>query len=161
MENIKSILLVIPILLLFFVYSPIYAADESINYTYDALDRLIGVEYVGKGSISYTYDKAGDVINLTILVANSTFIDTDQDGIADDWEMTFWNNLTTASAITDFDGDGYSDLWEYLNWKEQVFDRDGLVYSPIFANAPGGNGYNSGAFWLMILPAILGGSDQQ
>ncbi len=161
MGNIKSVLLVIPMLFLFFVYSPIYAADESVNYTYDALDRLVGVEYVGRGSISYTYDQAGDIINLTILVVNSTFIDTDQDGIEDDWEMTFWGDLTTASAMTDFDDDGYSDLWEYLNWKEYVFDEDGVVYSPLFINASGGRGYGSGgAFWIMMLPAILGTSGQ-
>lgn len=138
------------------------AADERVHYTYDDLDRLIGVEYVGKGSVSYTYDQAGDIVNLTILIVNSTFIDTDQDGIADDWEMTFWNNLTTASAITDFDSDGYSDLWEYLNWKEQVFDSNGVVYSPLFVNTPGGMGYDSGSGTiLLMIPAILSANGQQ
>ncbi len=154
MENKKSILLVIPLLFLFFVHSPIYAADESVNYTYDALDRLIGVEYVGKGSISYTYDEAGDIINLTILVNNSTVIDTDHDGIADDWEMFFFDDLTTASATTDSDQDGYPDLWEYLNWKEGILDNNGIIYTPIAANASNGRGYKKSvlsAIYLLLL----------
>ncbi len=149
------------VLLFLLMHSISWAADETVNYTYDALNRLIGVEYVGKGSISYTYDKAGDITNLTILVVNSTFIDTDQDGIADEWEMTFWGDLTTASGTTDFDGDGYSDLWEYLNWKQTVFDTTGVVFSPILTNAPGSLGYlGNGSFMLMILPAILGGAQR-
>ena len=42
------------------------AAEETVNYTYDQLDRLVGVEYVNRGAIQYSYDKAGDVTNLTI-----------------------------------------------------------------------------------------------
>lgn len=161
MTTMKQISFFTSMLLLFLVSSTVFAADETINYTYDALDRLIGVEYVGKGSVSYTYDKAGDITNLTILVVNSTFVDTDHDGIADDWEMTFWEDLTTASGTTDFDGDGYSDLWEYLNWKQFVFDTDGVVFSPILANSSGSPGYEgSTSFMLMVLPAILGGAQR-
>ncbi len=157
MNNIKKATLGISVLLLLLMNSLSHAENEAVNYTYDALDRLIGVEYVGKGSISYSYDKAGDITNLTILVVNNASIDIDQDGIADDWEMLFFQDLTTVSATTDFDGDGYSDLWEYLNWKDMVFDSKGGVYSPIIINAPGGRGHNSthGSILLMLLPAIL------
>jgi hypothetical protein len=42
-----------------------------------------------------------------------------------------------------------------------VFDGDGVVYSPLFMNASGGRGYSAGgAFWIMMLPAILGTSGQ-
>lgn len=39
--------------------------------------------------------------------------DDDQDGIADAWERTYFNNLTTAGAVTDTDKDGVSDVNEY------------------------------------------------
>lgn len=51
-------------------------------------------------------------------VLNSTFpyLDTDQDGIPNFWEMTFSENPTNASNNLDRDGDGYTDLEEYNNW---------------------------------------------
>jgi hypothetical protein len=39
--------------------------------------------------------------------------DTDNDGIADWWEMLHFNNLTTANGISDADGDGAPDLAEF------------------------------------------------
>lgn len=39
--------------------------------------------------------------------------DTDNDGIADGWEMYYFGNLTTANATSDGDGDGSFDLTEY------------------------------------------------
>ena len=39
--------------------------------------------------------------------------DTDADGIPDDWEYLYFNNLTTATATSDKDHDGASDLAEY------------------------------------------------
>ena len=40
--------------------------------------------------------------------------DSDGDGIADAFELTYFGNLTTATATSDFDGDGVSDRDEYL-----------------------------------------------
>lgn len=40
-------------------------------------------------------------------------VDTDGDGIDDDWEMEHFGDLTTADDTTDFDGDGVSDLNEF------------------------------------------------
>jgi YD repeat-containing protein len=134
-------------------------AQETIKYGYDELDRLVSVEYVGAGSIHYRYDQAGDIINLTILVTNGTVIDSDNDGIADDWEILYFDKLASASATTDFDNDGYSDLWEYINWKNGILDSDGKIFSPLIHNSPGGPGYNgdlgSSDFWLLIMPALL------
>lgn len=42
----------------------------------------------------------------------SVFSDNDSDGIDDNWEITYFGNLTTASATSDSDGDGMSDLSE-------------------------------------------------
>lgn len=147
------------LLFVLFFCSNLYAADETVKYSYDDLDRLTGVEYVGAGSIHFRYDKGGDITNLTILVANSTIVDTDQDGIADEWEIFYFGNLTSASATTDGEHDGYSDIWEYLNWKEGLLDNNGGTFDPLITNAPNGRGYstalNSGKFWLMMMPAIL------
>lgn len=131
------------------------SAEETIIYNYDALDRLTGVEYVGKGSVNYRFDKAGDITNLTILVSNSAIVDTDHDGIADDWEMLYFGNLTLASAVTDSDHDRYSDLWEYLNWKEGIIDQNHQVFSPLLTNSLGSRGYKAASIWIMIMPAIL------
>ncbi len=145
---------------LLFLHSLLYAADETVNYAYDTLNRLTSVEYVGKGSIHYSYDKAGDITNLTILVTNSPIVDTDLDGIDDNWEELYFGNITTISAITDFDGDGYSDLWEYLNWKEGVLDNSKQVFDPAVKNTANTRGYDDkgGSFFLMVLPAILNSS---
>ena len=136
------------------------AADEIVTYAYDQLDRLVRVEYTGRGSIVYQYDEAGDIIKLSILTANSADTDADKDGIADDWEIACFNNLTAASAITDADDDGYSDLWEYLNGKDGIMDSAGNPFDPRVANASGSRGYGVGLkskqFWLLVLPAILG-----
>ena len=40
--------------------------------------------------------------------------DSDNDGIADAWELLHFGNLTTANGLSDFDGDGVSDVGEYL-----------------------------------------------
>ena len=49
---------------------------------------------------------------------NSTlpFLDTDQDGIPDFWEITLGEYPTNFSANFDRDGDGYTDLEEFNNW---------------------------------------------
>ena len=44
------------------------------------------------------------------------YLDTDQDGIPDFWEITFGTDPFTPSNNHDRDGDGYTDLEEYFNW---------------------------------------------
>ncbi|MEI6077722.1 MAG: LamG-like jellyroll fold domain-containing protein, partial [Verrucomicrobiota bacterium] len=44
------------------------------------------------------------------------YLDTDQDGIPDFWEITFGTNPYLHSNNNDRDGDGYTDLEEYNNW---------------------------------------------
>ena len=41
------------------------------------------------------------------------FIDSDDDGISDNWEQYYFNNLSTVNATTDSDSDGILDLAEY------------------------------------------------
>ncbi|HAO79836.1 MAG TPA: hypothetical protein DCQ92_12850, partial [Verrucomicrobia subdivision 3 bacterium] len=53
---------------------------------------------------------------LPALISTLPYLDTDQDGIPDYWEITFGENPTNVSNNLDRDGDGYTDLEEYLNW---------------------------------------------
>ncbi|MDX1952457.1 MAG: S8 family serine peptidase [Verrucomicrobiota bacterium] len=47
---------------------------------------------------------------------NYTFADSNQNGLSDQWEMNFFNAVTSdRSGSDDFDGDGYSNLSEFLS----------------------------------------------
>ncbi|MES2920404.1 MAG: hypothetical protein V4819_02590 [Verrucomicrobiota bacterium] len=66
----------------------------------------------------YAYSANIGWINLGTgyLITNTmTLTDTDADGIADAWELTYFGVLTTATAATDFDKDGATDKNEYLS----------------------------------------------
>lgn len=63
--------------------------------------------------------------------------DTDNDGIADAWELLHFGNLTTANGASDTDHDGVSDLREYL---ADTDPNDPSKYLRItaFSTVPGG-----------------------
>ncbi|WP_028581815.1 fibronectin type III domain-containing protein [Desulfogranum japonicum] len=83
--------------------------------------------------------------------------DIDQDGIDDDWERYYFNDLETANHTSDSDGDGYSDFNEYINWDGGVFDPDGKMFNPTVANIPGGTGYleQKSNILLLMLPVLI------
>lgn len=89
---------------------------------------------------------------MTVAFVVDTDTDTDKDGIKDEWELYYFDNLTTADATSDFDRDGYRDLKEYLNYMNGNLDPDGNPFNPTEKNAPGGTGYAAPA--PAILPAI-------
>jgi PKD repeat protein len=119
---------------------------------------------------SYTYQKAGAyTVSLTvtgngtsdtatknnyITVQSTVFVDTDNDGIDDTWETTYFGNLTTATATSDFDKDGYSDKQEYLNSKNGEDDPNGNPYDPKVVNEPGGTGYSPVTFSVLVSNSI-------
>ncbi len=83
-------------------------------------------------------------------------IDTDGDGIDDNWEIanvppntTPGTELDIFSATGDFDDDGYTDYQEYLNRNET--DPEGGSYDPTVINPPYGTGYTTDT---TVLPAI-------
>ncbi len=87
--------------------------------------------------------------------------DSDHDGIADSWEMSFFDSLSVCDGQTDFDKDKYTDLQEYLNWKANIVDPLGEHFDPLQQNAPDGYGYEgilpqSGILHL-VLPVIIHG----
>jgi len=63
--------------------------------------------------------------------------DSDGDGIADAWELSYTNTLTAFTAISDSDGDGVSDEDEYLAGTNPTDQTDYLVITSISVN-PGG-----------------------
>lgn len=78
-------------------------------------------------------DLDGDgVLNSADLFPNDAryALDSDNDGIADEWENQYFNDLTTATATSDFDNDGLSDLNEFIqetNPQNTDSDFDGVA----------------------------------
>lgn len=147
---------------------PISITQTSINNTaagYDAagefLPILVGA-VEGETDLSLAYPAINPATVSGSISINTTVGDTDGDGIADAWENSYFGNLTTADKTSDFDKDGYTDLQEYLNSVANEKDPAQNIYDPKVKNAPGGTGYNnnsgSGAFWNLVLPAIIHGS---
>lgn len=99
-----------------------------------------------------------------LAIPSSVMVDTDNDGIADIWEMSNFRDLEACDDCTDYDNDGYTDLQEFLNQQSSLRDPAGHQYDPKTKNAPGGTGYNYGGtsgakFWNLMLPAILSGNN--
>ncbi len=127
----------------------------------------VSTSFINNSGAGYSADGQGvpilfpsaltTVVNGRITVGNAPFIDTDNDGIDDAWEMEHFNNLTTASATSDYDKDGYTDLQEFLN--DGLKDPLGNDYDPKIKNAGGGAGYNpyigNSNFWILMMPALL------
>ena len=59
---------------------------------------------------------AGSAGKFAQTAAVQPYLDTDQDGIPDFWEITFATKPYVPSNNNDRDGDGYTDLEEYNNW---------------------------------------------
>ena len=146
---------------------PVSITPTSLDNTaagYDAGGTLVPVLYdalQGETDPLAAYPAyVPDIVNGAINV-QLPFIDTDSDGIDDNWEQQHFGSLTIADATSDYDKDGYTDLQEYLNETAGETDPAGDAYDPQVRNAPGGTGFNpvsNHTFWLMFLPVITGGS---
>ena len=83
------------------------------KYTYDRLDRLVGVEYERGRSIAYTYDGNGNLLRQLYLDR-----DEDGDGLLDLWEflngLSWTNGTGTQGMLGDPDGDGWSNYQELM-----------------------------------------------
>lgn len=117
---------------------------NNVNFTVSAdagyeIHAVTGCNGNLEGSIYTT----GPIVQNCRVLVSLDIVDTDNDGIADDWEMEYFGNLTSASAYGDFDNDGYTDRREYLHEHNGVTDPDGSSYDPTVANAPGGGGYRN------------------
>ncbi len=82
---------------------------EFITYTFDSAGRLTSANYGSGKTTTFQYDGTG---NLT-RTANNITVDSDNDGMADSWELTYFGSLARDGS-GDFDGDGLNDVSEYF-----------------------------------------------
>ncbi len=137
--------------LLTFISPPDYEhpGDSDSNNTY--LVQIMASDGNGGSAVQ-------DIIVTVSDRIHPEFIDTDHDGIDDEWELNFVASLTILGAARDFDNDGYTDLQEYLNWMDHNLDSGGNIFDPLnIQNEPGDTGYVNpkNNFWILVLPAIL------
>ncbi len=81
-----------------------------------------GVAYKKRGSVPDTSKKCGIIDSQTdaggwpALKSLPALLDTDRDGMPDEWEKRYGLNPQDASnAVNDIDSDGYTNIEEYLN----------------------------------------------
>lgn len=95
-------------LILTMTFVPLMTHAETTTYEYDTRGRLTGMASEG-GTTVFHYDAANNITE------RKTVSDSDGDGIADEWELNSFGNLTTATASSDYDHDGQSDYAEYIS----------------------------------------------
>ncbi len=79
----------------------------------DAIDvRIIKSVLNGTGKIIDSQDQVGGYLTTK---AQSALLDTDKDGIPDQYERLIGSNVTSADAQKDADGDGYANIENYIN----------------------------------------------
>jgi hypothetical protein len=84
----------------------------------DAVDELLIsqiLSYGTQGQIINTEDDNGIPGNVGTVANGTPPLDTDQDGMPDDWESARGLDPNTADDSGDDDGDGYTNIEEYLS----------------------------------------------
>src|ERR1043165_1550616 len=87
----------------------VVAKAEFISYTFDTAGRLTGANYGAGRTTSYQYDVTGNLVRSQ----NAVITDSDNDGMADSWETTYFSTLA-RDGTGDYDNDGMSDVAEFL-----------------------------------------------
>ncbi len=144
---------------------PVSISAVSISNTvagYSASGEVIPIllgQVEGEQDLSLAYPAIAVALVNGSVTVNKIIIDTDLDGIADEWEIENFGNLNTATGRSDYDEDGYTDRQEYLNSLAGETDSAGAIFDPEIANLPGGTGYNpdpgSSSFWNLMIPALI------
>lgn len=131
------------------------AAPDDTN---NLIPFFVGID--GDASPTHTVS----TINALAVTVSAEFVDTDSDGIDDNWEITYQPNVVNTddtdlldyfTTTGDYDRDGYSDYQEYLNQNET--DPRGAAYIPTIKNASGGTGWrlSNGAKIIPIITTLL------
>ncbi len=147
----KNITLCSLFLLPFLSLCPAAEAGNA-YYEYDANGRLLQCNYSSQAMVRYTYDAVGNATSITSFQA-APFVDSDSDGIDDNWELFYFQSLQIANGTTDFDKDGYTDLDEYLLWKAGTLDDSGVAFTPLTYNL-GPKNPSKNSILLMIIPVL-------
>ena len=111
----------------------------SVTYTYDSLNRVVGVDY-GCASEAYAYDPAGNRTSVVVDVP-----DSDSDGITDCFDVCLydWDNDIDGDGLcgdvdncpsdsnndqTDTDNDGIGDVCDPDDDNDGLTDDEELIY---------------------------------
>lgn len=97
------------------------------DFTYDAAGRLTAVQYSPSHRAEYEYNLGGNLTNVAFAAARVE-TDSDADGMADAWELVYFNALS-AAADGDPNQDTVDNLTHFLNGTDPVnpdSDGDGL-----------------------------------
>lgn len=103
-------------------------------------------------------------IHAVSVTVSAEFVDTDGDGIDDNWEITYRPDGVAEDAVDvldyftatgDYDKDGYSDFQEYLNDKNSLKDSLGASYRPAEKNTSGGTGFKPRTGFLPAVHRII------
>lgn len=125
-----------------------FAFADSIDYTYDDLNRLTQMSY-GDGYVitdmSFTYD---DVGNITYKSISTQTQDSDSDLIPDGWESTYGLDPEDPNdASYDTDSDDLTNLEEYNAGTDPTLeDTDGDSYSDGLELAKGTDPLDAGSY---------------
>jgi len=77
-------------------------------------DRYISGNYLGASANVTNGNYGFGFLNLNAIQINLPSSDSDNDGIADDWERQYFSSLSVLGRNSDWDGDGATDHNEYL-----------------------------------------------
>lgn len=101
----------------------------------DPVDARV-VQQISRGSGQLINSQA-DVGGWPELAAGTSPVDTDGDGMPDDWELRYkLDPKTAAHPASDTDTDGYTDIEEYLNSTDPLV-KDGWIYPPTIQSSEG------------------------
>jgi len=78
-------------------------------------NRYISGNYLGVSASPATHGNYGfDMVDLMPIEVAMPAVDSDGDGIPDDWERAHFGSLGVANAHSDWDGDGSPDVMEFI-----------------------------------------------
>ncbi len=101
------------------------SVGASVPYR-DQIDyRVLHQLESGKGKIRSTLTQ----IDWPFLYCNKSRIDSDNDGMADNWEMKYKLDYKTYNPNEDYDLDGYTNLEEYLNGTSPIDEVNEVSFS--------------------------------
>ena len=100
--------------------------DENGNFVSNLITDTVDIRMINNVLTGTGFDHEIDSLDwaegrvaFPEMSPGTPYTDTDNDGMADTWEMDHFGDLTTAKYDdvfkTDYDGDGYPDLEEFLN----------------------------------------------